>query len=309
MPWDWSDGNTHYIVKDLKIYPTKLAKISGNLLSLVAGVGFLNSNLLSSNYISFPFVFNKNIFDARYVCFPYLEDITQNEHYADAMSYYSNYYNTHYNYNDGRFSHMLANNSYMIACPKTLGEQVEYYSYSFLFKNCYNIFDPPICPATTLAEGCYARMFEDCRKLINGVNLMANVCAEGCYVYMYNGCTNLQNPGSLNANILARDCYNSMYQRCTSLQTAPLLKAESMVNGCYNNMFWGCAILNFIEIDLKYKTSSDQWGMYNMFTYEENSYPDGRLYKDPSASWMTREYLNSEGTHVPDNWTLEDITV
>lgn len=307
MPWDWSDGDKHYIVKDLKIYPTKLAKISGNLLSLVAGVGFLNSNLLSSNYISFPFVFNKNIFDARYVWFPYLEDITQNTHYADAISYYDNYYNTHYSYNDGRFSHMLANNSYMLACPKTLGEQVEYYSYSFLLKNCYNISDSPICPATTLAEGCYARMFEDCRKLINGANLMADVCTEGCYVYMYNGCTNLQNPGILNASILAQDCYNSMYQGCTSLQTAPLLKAESMVNGCYNNMFWGCKMLNFIEIDLKYKTLSGQWGMYNMFTYEENSYPDGRLYKDPSVSWMTREYLNSEGTNVPDNWTFEDI--
>ena len=71
-------------------------------------------------------------------------------------------------------------------------------------------------------------------------------------------------------------------------------------------MFWGCEQLNFIEIDLKYK--SEYWGMYNMFTSSPNAYPDGRLYKDPTVSWMTREYLNSEGTNIPANWTFEDIS-
>lgn len=308
MPWDWSYSGIHYIVKNLLIAPSKMSKISGNLLSLVAGTGYLNSNLLSSNYISFPFVFNSNIFDARNVWFPYLSDVTQNAHWSNAESYYLNYYNTSYNYNDGRFSHMFAYNSYMLAGPKSINENVDYYAYSFLFKDCHNIFDSPICPATTLAEGCYLRMFEGCDKLVNGVNLMGTTLAEGCYTNMYKGCSNLQNPGSLNANTLVRDCYNGMYNGCTSLQTAPQLKAEQMVNGCYNNMFWGCEQLNFIEIDLKYKSPAGEWGMYNMFTSSPNAYPDGRLYKDPTVSWMTREYLNSEGTNIPANWTFEDIS-
>lgn len=308
MPWDWSYSGYHYIVKNLLIAPSKLAKISGNLLSLVAGVGYLNSNLLSSNYITFPFVFNSNIFDARYVWFPYLSDVTQNDHWSDAASYYNNYYNVSYNYNDGRFSHMFAYNSYMLAGPNSINENVDYYAYSFFFKDCHNIFDSPICPATTLAEGCYLRMFEGCDKLVNGVNLMGITLAEGCYTNMYKGCSNLQNPGSLNANTLVRDCYNGMYYGCTSLQTAPQLKAEQMVNGCYNNMFWGCEQLNFIEIDLKYKSPAGEWGMYNMFTSSADAYPDGRLYKDPTVSWMTREYLNSEGTNIPANWTFEDIS-
>ena len=308
MPWDWSYSGIHYIVKNLLIAPSKLAKISGNLLSLVAGTGYLNSNLLSSNYITFPFVFNSNIFDARNVWFPYLSDVTQNTHWSNAALYYDNYYNSKYNYNDGRFSHMFAYNSYMLAGPNSINENVDYCAYSFLFNDCHNIFDSPICPATTLAEGCYLRMFEGCDKLVNGVNLMGTTLAEGCYTNMYKGCSNLQNPGSLNANTLARDCYNGMYNGCTSLQTAPQLKAEQMVNGCYNNMFWGCEQLNFIEIDLKYKSPAGEWGMYNMFTSSPNAYPDGRLYKDPTVSWMTREYLNSEGTRIPDNWTFEDIS-
>lgn len=308
MPWDWSYNNNHYIVKNLSIEPSKLVKISGNLLSLVAGAGYLNSNLLSSNYITFPFVFNSNIFDARNVWFPYLSDVTQNAHWSNAASYYDNYYNVSYNYNDGRFSHMFAYNSYMLAGPKSINENVDYYAYSFLFKDCHNIFDSPICPATTLAEGCYLRMFEGCDKLVNGVNLMGTTLAEGCYTNMYKGCSNLQNPGSLNANTLVKDCYNGMYNGCTSLQTAPQLKAKQMVNGCYNNMFWGCEQLNFIEIDLKYKSPAGEWGMVDMFTSSPNAYPDGRLYKDPTVNWMTREYLNSEGTNIPANWTLEDIS-
>lgn len=308
MPWDWSYNDKHYIVKNLEIAPSKMSKISGNLLSLVAGAGYLNSNLLSSNYISFPFVFNSNIFDARNVWFPYLSDVTQNAHWSNAVSYYDNYDIISKYYNDGRFTHMFAYNSYMLAGPKSINEHVDYYAYSFLFENCHNIFDSPICPATTLAEGCYHSMFKGCDKLVNGVNLMGTTLATGCYAYMYRGCSNLQNPGSLNANTLARDCYNGMYNGCTSLQTAPQLKAEQMVNGCYNNMFWGCEQLNFIEIDLKYKSPAGEWGMYNMFTSSPNAYPDGRLYKDPTVSWMTREYLNSEGTRIPDNWTLEDIS-
>lgn len=308
MPWDWSYNGKHYIVKDLLIEPSKLVKISGNLLSLVAGAGYLNSNLLSSNYITFPFVFNSNIFDARYVWFPYLSDVTQNAHWSDAVTYYSNYINSKYNYNDGRFSHMFAYNSYMLAGPKSINENVEPYAYSFLFSDCYNIFDPPICPATTLAEGCYLRMFENCKRLINGVDLMGTTLAKGCYGYMYHGCSNLQNPGSLNADTLEFGCCDGMFMMCTSLQTAPQLKAEQMVYGCYNYMFFGCDQLNFIEIDLKYKSPAGEWGMYNMFSKQPNSYPDGRLYKDPTVSWMTREYLNSEGTNIPANWTLEDIS-
>ena len=308
MPWDWSYNGNHYIVKNLNIRTSKLTKISGNLLSLVAGAGYLNSNSLSSNYISFPFVFNYNIFDARYVWFPYLSDITQNAHWSDAVHYYSNYINSKSNYIDGRFSHMFADNSYMLAGPKSINENVDDYAYSFLFYACHNIFDPPICPATTLAKGCYLGMFEDCDKLVNGVNLMATTLADSCYGRMYNGCSNLQNPGSLNANTLASWCCDMMYMSCTSLQTAPQLKAEQMVLGCYDNMFWGCEQLNFIEIDLKYKSPAGEWGMYNMFTASPNEYPDGRLYKDPTVSWMTREYLNSEGTRIPDNWTLEDIS-
>ena len=308
MPWEWSYNEAHYIVNNLMIRPSNLVKISGNLLSLVAGAGYLNSNLLSSNYISFPFVFNFNIFDARNVWFPYLSDVTQNAHWSNAKTYYENYINHKTDFPDGRFAHMLAYNSYMLAGPKSINENVDDYAYSFLFKNCHNIFDPPICPATTLAEGCYAYMFEGCDKLVNGVNLMSTTLAKGCYAYMYWKCRNLQNPGSLNANTLASDCCVAMYKECTSLQTAPQLKAEQMVARCYNDMFWECEQLNFIEIDLKYDVPSYEWGMYDMFSTWPNAYPDGRLYKDPTASWMTREYLNSEGTNIPDNWTLEDIS-
>lgn len=308
MPWDWSYNGHHYIVKNLLINSNKLLKISGNLLSLVAGAGYLNSNLLSSNYITFPFVFNYSIFDARNVWFPYLSDITQNKHWSDAITYYNNYVNSKSNYPDGRFSNMFAGNSYMLAGPNSINENVDDYAYSFLFDECHNIFDPPICPATTVAEGCYLRMFTGCDKLVNGVNLMATTLAKGCYAYMYVGCSNLQNPGSLNADTLAFDCCDSMFMTCSSLQTAPQLKAEQMVTYCYDFMFFGCEQLNFIEIDLKYKSPAGEWGMYNMFSQEPNAHPDGRLYKDPTVSWMTREYLNSEGTNIPANWTLEDIS-
>ena len=204
---------------------------------------------------------------------------------------------------------MFAGNSYMLAGPKAINENVDPYAYSFLLEDCYNIFDPPICPATTLAEGCYERMFEDCHKLVNGVNLMATTLAKGCYGYMYYDCYNLQNPGSLNATTLAPWCCDGMYYFCRSLQTAPQLKAEQMVLGCYNYMFLGCKQLNFIEIDLKYKSPVGEWGMYDMFGGSpDNPHPDGRVYKDPTVDWMTREYLNSEGTNIPNNWTLEDIS-
>lgn len=362
-PWQYTVNNATNIIKHVRIftgtkeqntysdYPVadKLCRISGNLLSLVYGINFLNSNILNDNYLRYPFEFC-NVLDSYNIVFPILSDPSNNSHWSDRASYYSNWetylyvdhdgngQNINENQADGRFNRMLNNNKYMIRGPKTLGTNTFKSDYTLLLTQCHNLNNVPLMPITTLAEGCYSGIFSNCHNLAQGAILPATQCADNCYYQMYYACYNLADPGSISATTLASGCYIGMYQGCTSLQTAPQLIAELIPHSTYgrsvyDEMFGGCVNLSFIEIDARYRTPGYQYGLGWMFGYPDLyviDNPDraddwwmwqpkvaGRLFKDPraeidpttGASWMSRESLEYYGTQLPEDWTFEDISI
>ena len=60
-----------------------------------------------------------------------------------------------------------------------------------------------VLPATTLAEGCYARMFYNCTNLTTAPELPATTLVTGCYYNMFNGCSNLNSLTCLATDISA----------------------------------------------------------------------------------------------------------
>lgn len=78
-----------------------------------------------------------------------------------------------------------------------------------MFEECENLITPPVLPATTLAESCYAHMFQNCTSLTVAPDLDAVNPAVECYAYMFDGCTSLRVIKCLLAHRQAPDCTRS----------------------------------------------------------------------------------------------------
>ena len=101
---------------------------------------------------------------------------------------------------------------------------------------------PPVLPATTLTDHCYAQMFSDCYELKTAPELPATTLADYCYANMFVRCYELKTAPKLPATTLATDCYTYMFERCSGLTIPPELPATTLAIGCYHSMFENSAI-------------------------------------------------------------------
>ena len=117
---------------------------------------------------------------------------------------------------------------------------VQFLQFYSMFSGCTDLTSAPALPATTLANGCYARMFIGCTGLTQAPVLPATTLAEYCYSYMFHGCTGLTEAPALPVTTLADFCYAYMFSSCTGLTEAPALPATTLAENCYTSMFYGC---------------------------------------------------------------------
>ena len=111
--------------------------------------------------------------------------------------------------------------------------------FSSMFEDCTSLTTPPELPATTLANGCYAKMFSGCENLLVAPKLPAITLANSCYSSMFSDCENLLVAPELPATTLAFACYLNMFCRC-GLITPPELPATTLADSCYMYMFESC---------------------------------------------------------------------
>lgn len=69
--------------------------------------------------------------------------------------------------------------------------QTTYRCYDDMFYNCTELVNPPVLPATTLAEKCYQYMFQKCTSLEKAPVLPAETIGDNSYGLMFDGCTSL----------------------------------------------------------------------------------------------------------------------
>lgn len=168
------------------------------------------------------------------------------------------------------------------------------YCFYRLFDGCSSIINPPLLPATTLANGCYAGMFNNCTSLTTVPELPATTLANSCYSDMFAGCTSLTSvPANLlPATELASHCYSEMFQWCSNLLDAPQLPATTLTATCYGWMFVNCTSLTSINVNFTDWASNDTYGWVSYVA------PTGIFYK-PSA--LPEEYGIDR---IPSGWTV-----
>lgn len=306
MPWEYSVGGNKYIIKHVTLRTASIEKdqydiwplreipcrISGNLMSLVYGSNFLNSNTLGYNYLRFPFDL-RNIFDAYNVVFPILSDPSLNANWENRATYYSNWesyidfdkdgnevtksdgrsYDGTYYYWPGRFSGILSNNTYMIKGPKSIGTNTYEGDYKGLLQNNHNLYNAPLCPAEIIAPMCYDSMLRNCHSLQQPVPVLPALELQSfCYNRMYERCYMIQDPGTLPANTLAPYSYQYMYAGCRSMMTGPEIPIETLniANAAsrFHLMLGDCINMSFLEVHFKYREGGD-FGLGYFLGYPE----------------------------------------
>ena len=130
-----------------------------------------------------------------------------------------------------------------------------------------------LLPATTLADGCYARMFFKCFGLsvVPKGLLPAKTLAKSCYAEMFRGCRALMEFPDLPAKTLAEYCYSSMFYECTSLMQGPALPATTLTVGCYANMFSNSGLLSAPGLPATTLATNCYEGMFANIPYLEDA--------------------------------------
>ena len=151
-----------------------------------------------------------------------------------------------------------------------------------LTTNCYaNMFSNSglksipegLLPATTLAEGCYARMFFRClglSRVPKGL-LPATTLAKSCYAEMFLGCRALMEVPDLPATTLAEYCYSRMFYECASLMYGPALPATTLAEGCYANMFSNSGLTSAPSLPATTLAEGCYQGMFAKIQYLEHA--------------------------------------
>lgn len=251
-------------------------KVYGNIMSLLYGDDFEDTDTLTANY-AFAYLFYNDDYQT-------LVDASNLKLPATTLSEYC------YNY-------MFLNCGSLIAAPVLPAVTLVSYCYANMFNSCTSLTTAPELPAMTLADGCYQNMFYMCQSLTKAPKLPATTLAAYCYSNMFSSCNSLANAPVLPATTLAAYCYQNMFRFCYALVESPELLAETLVNGCYEGMFCCCDSLNKITClatDISASNCVASWLVMNDPT-------TGTFYKDSSmSSWP------SGVSGIPTNWTVQD---
>ena len=276
-------------------------EVKGNIMSLINGDSFANSDELTVNY-TFGRLFYQctGLTSAENLILP-----------ATTLTSSCYYY-------------MFQDCTNLTTAPELPATTLTQQCYSNMFSGCTSLIATPELPATTLAMSCYSAMFYGCTSLTTAPELPATTLVNSCYQQMFQGCTSLTTAPELPTTTLELNCYNNMFRDCTSLTVAPELPATTLEYGCYSCMFYGCTSLTTApELPATTLATSCYEYMFQdctrlnyikaMFTTTPSkSYTDswvksvassGTFVKNSAATWTTTG-VNG----IPTGWTVQTAT-
>ena len=174
---------------------TAKVKVYGNIMSLISGDNFANSDTLSAEYTFCNLFYNwTNLISAENLVLP-----------ATTLAYKC-------------YQYMFYGCTGLTTAPALPATTLANFCYQYMFYGCTGLTTAPELPATTLTSYCYQNMFNGCTSLTTVPTILpATTLTNSCYQNMFNGCTSLTTAPELPATTLVTYCYDNMFNGCTNL--------------------------------------------------------------------------------------------
>ena len=277
---------------------TAKVNVCGNIMSLISGDNFINSNTLSGTCTFYSlFQYWTNLLSAENLILP---ATTLVQHCYSNMFYGCSNLTTApelpaTTLADNCYYYMFDGCTSLTTAPSLPATTLAKSCYEAMFYNCSSLTTAPELPATTLVNQCYLDMFYRCRSLTTAPVLSAMTLAGNCYQRMFYQCTSLITAPALPATTLANFCYYAMFSGCSSLTTAPELPATTLVSNCYGCMFSDCTNLNYIKAMFTTKPSSTYTTIW-----VRNVAANGTFVKNSAATWDV-----TDDNGIPSGWTVQ----
>ena len=180
------------IANYLYFYISDLFHLSGNVMSLIDGVG--DTLVIPNEYCFYEMFVNSNVKTVSSDFLPAIE------------------------IKHACYIEMFLNCKSLTKAPELPATTLAESCYSRMFKGCTSLTTAPeILPATTIYESSYSDMFRGCTLLTQAPKLPATTLDFGCYSGMFRECTSLVTAPVLPATTLDKYCYSNMFNGCTSL--------------------------------------------------------------------------------------------
>ena len=271
----WKGNNPNGLSIDnsnlLNFYISNLCHLSGNVMSLIDGVG---DALVIPNDWCFYGLFR----DSK------VKTVTND--FLPAKTLKKNCYNQFFWYC-----------TELVNAPELPALVTEESCYMNMFTYCGSLLFPPELPSEIISYHCYLGMFESCGSLLTAPELKAQNLEQGCYYNMFAYCTSLKTAPNLPSENISGFCYNGMFKGDTSLTKAPILPAKSIPEDMwapYQEMFSGCTSLNYV------KCLATEIAGYNALTdMLKDVAPTGTLEKPAGVVYQTGV--------IPEGWTVKEI--
>lgn len=144
-------------------------EVKGNIMSLIKGDNFINTNELTVAY-AFANLFSdcEHLISAENLILP-----------ATTLSDYC-------------YDHMFSNCESLVTTPNLPATNLATGCYSYMFYGCKNLVSVSELPATILKTYCYSSMFNECSSLEIAPDLLANQLVTRCYDNMFYNCKKLR---------------------------------------------------------------------------------------------------------------------
>ena len=183
-------------------------EVYGNIMSLISGDSFDESDTLGSAAFQRLFLNSSTLVSAKNLILP-----------ATTLTAYC-------------YDGMFYNCSNLTSAPELPALNLARYCYAYMFDKCASLTAAPELPATTLAVHCYELMFSNCTSLTTAPELPALNLANYCYYNMFYECASLTTAPELPATTLAEHCYEYMFGYCTSLTYIKCLATDKSAYNC-----------------------------------------------------------------------------
>ena len=263
------NGIENFNENSFNFYISGLCHLSGNVMSLIDGVG---ETLVIPNSICFNGLFENS----------HIKTVSKD--FLPATSLKSMCYQS-----------MFKGCKNLTQAPDLPATSVPGWGYNAMFAGCVSLEKSPELNATIIEQYCYDSMFFGCENLTQVQNILpAMELKYGCYESMFNGCKNLTQAPDLPATSLENNCYQSMFMNCINLAQAPELNANELSPYCYFDIFHGCSKLNYVKCSATNITADRA-----LENWLSGVAPSGTFVKPYGVVYPTGS--------IPSGWTVKEI--
>ena len=188
----------------LRFYISDLFHLSGNVMSLIDGIG--ETLVIPNSY-----------------CFYYL-------FWGSKVKTVSSDFLPAIELKPYCYEYMFAYCSSLVQLPELNSQSLKPYCYSYMFCYCKSLKTTTALPAKLLEPHCYEYMFLNCDSLIDAKEISAEILAERCCADMFTFCKSLVQAPVLKAKTMVSGCYNSLFRGCTNLNYVRCLATSGTIH-------------------------------------------------------------------------------